>query len=148
MLYYCRRGRQSDSQSALMQKLRDKIRSKNNRRADQETQRELQSRRRRDNDRKLKPFLSDCFLLKISQHLNPTNKFLFQRPKKNVSDYDNVWYRRRHGCRRTSQKKETIFIMALSGHRSESSIQSNRSKREMSETLMAVASSSSPTHCI
>ena len=41
-----------------------------------------------------KSFLSGYFFQKISQHLNPKNEFLFQRPKKNVSDYDEVWYKR------------------------------------------------------
>ena len=63
-----------------------------------------------------KSFLSGYFFQKISQHLNPKNEFLFQRPKKNVSDYDEVWYQRRHCLSanvaldrklRTSQKNET-----------------------------------------
>ena len=62
------------------------IYNKNNRRTDQESHREWRSRRRRViNVRQWKSSLSGRFFQKISEHLNPKNEFLYQRPKKNAS---------------------------------------------------------------
>ena len=44
----------------------------------------------------MESFLPGYFFRKISQYINPKNEFLFERQKKNVSDYGDVCYRRRH----------------------------------------------------
>ena len=84
----------------LMQKLRDKIRKlvkTTCRRADQESQRKKTTKPKKEGQcLQMEVLLSGYFFRKISQHFNPKNEFLFQRQKKNVSDYDDVWYRRRH----------------------------------------------------
>ena len=106
------------------------------------------------------------------QHLNPSNEFLFQRPKKNAGISDQVWYDNMVvGERLLGEKMKRIsreaklskcytnhsiramavtildksgfearHIMAVSGHRNESSIRSYSrtdisTKRKMSETL-------------
>ena len=120
------------------------------------------------------PFCPVNFFWKICLHLNPKNEFRFQRPKKSVSDYDDVWHRRRHCLSanvplerkwKTSQKNETGQLsrpITLYRHPNTAhydiqwpqklkrypKLQPNRPKREMFEALMPVASSSSPTHDI
>ena len=123
----------------------------------------------------MESFLPGYFFRKISQYINPKNEFLFERQKKNVSDYGDVCYRRRHCLSanvpldrklRTSQKNETGQLsrpITLYRHpnmahygaqwpqnqlKQYPKLQPNRPKCEMFEALMPVASSSSPTHDI
>ena len=96
---------------------------------------------------------------KYLQHLNPENEFLFQRSKRSVSPYDQLWYdnmvigERSLGSKMENISQEaglsvTIFdnsgfearhIMAVSDNRNEASIRSYRktdiiTNRKMSET--------------
>ena len=84
-----------------MQKLRDKICKlvkTTCRRGDEDSQGNCTTKTKKDEQCSQKCFSPvRYFFRKISPHfITPRNEFLFQRPKKNVSNYDNVWYRRRH----------------------------------------------------
>ena len=178
MLYFCRRGRQNLREL----KKTDFSFSTDGKGAKYvcKTTDEL-TKNRRENDEgfeggvmfeKPGPHCPVASFERYIQHLNPSNEFLFQRPKKNAGISDQVWYDNmvvgerllgekmkrisreaklskgytNHSIRATAvtildkSGFEARHIMAVSGHRNESSIRSYSrtdisTKRKMSETL-------------
>ena len=83
---------------------------------------------------------------KFLQHLNPENEFLFQRSKRSVSPYDQLWYdnmvigERSLGSKMENISQEAGLSVTIFGNSGfEASIQSYRktniiTNRKMSET--------------
>ena len=141
-----------------MQKLRDKICKlvkTTCRRGDEDSQGNCTTKTKKDEQCSQNLFSPvRYFFRKISPHfITPWNEFLFQRPKKNVSNYDNVWYRRRHCLserflesewrmkNETGQLSRQITLYWPQKFKQYPTLQPTQPKREMFEALMPVARS-------